>query len=304
MLQSVLVALFAPLAALTVLLSYLALTRRAVHTSESKRPSRPAAEEASEIARSVRRIEEVVNTLSGGMENHARDVQVYDDTLTEHRQALQHAQSMRSIRDLERLIQDELESMQRANETYREQLDEANKVIEQQRQQLESLQIESSHDFLTEVPNRRAFDKRLHEEIDRFRRGGPPFTLVLLDIDHFKTVNDTYGHVAGDEVLQAVANVIEKDRRATDFTSRYGGEEFAMLLPCTGEQQACTLVDRIRQCVEASPIHTRVAPISITLSAGVAEMLPADQGSAALIQRADDRLYRAKQQGRNQVCAA
>jgi diguanylate cyclase (GGDEF)-like protein len=303
LIQSILIALVAPLAALTALLSYLALTRRAaiLHVEHAPRPEEPPT--AAEMARNVRQMESIIESLSGGIENHARDVAVYDDALEEHRNHLQSAQTMRSLRDLERLLQEELDSMHRANEQYREQLDAANKVIEQQRAQLEALQLESSHDFLTEVPNRRAFDRRLHEEIDRFRRGGPPFSLVLMDIDHFKQVNDRYGHTVGDEVLQYVAAAINRGHRATDFTARYGGEEFALILPCTGEQQAAALIEKVREEIAASTVQTRMGPVVITISAGVAEILPADQGATVLIQRADDRLYRAKQQGRNQVCS-
>lgn len=310
MLQPILLALLLPLSLLTLLLGYMVFTRRSQANSVTLRevptqsaapaPPRPWVEEA-EVQRNKIIIEDMLQGLSGRVDNYARDARQYGESLTQHKEALQQAGNLRSMRDIEQLLVDEVEAMRRSNEAYRQQLDVANKTILEQRDQLDALSFEATFDFLTQIPNRRSFDRRLHDEIERYRRGGPPFSLVLLDIDHFKQVNDKHGHQAGDEVLRGVAHLLEAHRRATDFVARFGGEEFALLFPCTGEHAAAQAIDKIREELAASPLAAGRVVLNITFSGGVAEMLPADKGTATLIQRADERLYRAKNNGRNLV---
>lgn len=298
--ENFLVALFVPLLALTLVLGVLVLRRKKPEIEYLPAPpEEPSA--AAELARSKQLLDNMLNLLAGKVEHYARDVRHYNHSLEQHRTAIEQATSMRSIRDIERLLVEEVDSMRRANETYRSQLEEANRTIQEQRKQLDELSVDALMDFLTQIPNRRAFDKRLHEEIERFRRGGPVFALVLMDIDRFKDINDTHGHSAGDEVLRRVASVLEGNKRITDFAARYGGEEFALILPSTGEHESRALAEKLRERVEALPIFFGPTRLAVTFSAGVAEMLAADKGTATLIQRADERLYRAKTSGRNQV---
>lgn len=301
MLQSVLVALLVPLAILTLLLGYLVITRRTPRVYTPAPEPRQNGDDPAALQRSKQMLEDMLNVLMGKMETQAKSARAYEDTLASHREALQQAQNLRSMREIESLLLGEVDAMRKANEAYRSQLEKANATIREQREQLDALALDATMDFLTEVPNRRCFDKRLHEEIERFRRGGPTFSVVLVDIDHFKQVNDRYGHQAGDEVLKKVAQMLENDRRNTDFVARYGGEEFAVVLPCTDEYQAGTLIDRLRARLEETSIAVGGTRISVTISAGVAEMLPADKGTATLLHRTDERLYRAKNAGRNIV---
>ncbi len=301
MLQSFLVALLVPLALITLLLGYLVLTRRVVRTHVPAPAADKDEQDSAAIQRSKVMLEDMLKVLMGRMETQVRSARAYEDTLATHREALQQAHNMRSLREIESLLLSEVDAMRKANEAYRQQLEKANETIREQQEQLDALSLDATVDFLTQVPNRRAFDKRLHEEIERFRRGGPTFSLVLVDIDHFKQVNDRYGHATGDEVLRRVAQILEGDRRNTDFVARFGGEEFAILLPCTDEYQAAMLIDRVRELLEKTSIAMGGTVITVTISAGVAEMLPADKGTATLLQRADERLYRAKHAGRNIV---
>lgn len=301
MLQSILVALLVPLALLTLLLGYLVLTRRVVRTHVPAPVVDKDEQDSATVQRSKVMLEDMLKVLMGKMETQVRSARAYEDTLATHREALQQAHSLRSLREIESLLLSEVDAMRKANEAYRQQLEKANETIREQQEQLDALSVDATVDFLTQVPNRRAFDKRLHEEIERFRRGGPTFSLVLVDIDHFKQVNDRYGHATGDEVLRRVAQILEGDRRNTDFVARFGGEEFAILLPCTDEYQAAMLIDRVRETLEKLSIAAGGTVITVTISAGVAEMLPADKGTATLLQRADERLYRAKHAGRNIV---
>ena len=160
-------------------------------------------------------------------------------------------------------------------------------------------------DGLTQVANRRHFDERIHEEIDRSQRYGRPLVLLLLDIDHFKKVNDSYGHPAGDAVLRRVADICRASIRTLDLVARFGGEEFAILLPETDIPGALQLAERIREEIAASPVVYGPHTIQVTASLGVAATENGDRDSEQLLKAADEMLYAAKQGGRNQVaCAA
>ncbi len=156
-------------------------------------------------------------------------------------------------------------------------------------------------DGLTQIANRRHFDERIHEEIDRSQRYGRPLMLMLLDIDHFKKVNDTYGHPAGDAVLRMVADVCKRSTRTLDLIARFGGEEFAMLLPETDLPGALQLAERIREEVAALACVYEQDVIHVTVSIGLAALDAADATAERLTRDADESLYAAKQCGRNRV---
>jgi len=164
--------------------------------------------------------------------------------------------------------------------------------------ELESL---SRTDALTGVGNRRAFDDALGHEIARAKRHGQALSLVMLDIDHFKHVNDTHGHQGGDEVLRVVARTLRATLRDGDVLYRYGGEEFAVLLPYAQGAGACTAAERMLRAIAAAPIDLRTGQLHVTSSAGVATLSAADNDGASLVSRADAALYEAKKAGRNRV---
>lgn len=157
----------------------------------------------------------------------------------------------------------------------------------------------ATHDALTGVFNRRRFDEKLAENSLLFQRTGRTFALLLIDADHFKRVNDTYGHAIGDDVLCQLAALIESTTRATDFVARYGGEEFAVLLPEVEAPDSPDVVaEKIRAAVEAA-VFPAVGRLTVSIGVGVAE--PSDRDSLALLKRADMCLYEAKAAGRNRV---
>ncbi|MCX7642911.1 MAG: sensor domain-containing diguanylate cyclase [Armatimonadetes bacterium] len=165
---------------------------------------------------------------------------------------------------------------------------------------LENLSIT---DELTGIANRRHFEWRLNEEIERARRYQYPLSALMLDLDHFKQVNDTYGHQVGDIVLQQIAQRLRRVLRRTDFLARYGGEEFVVLAPQTPADRALILAERLRQIIAESPVT--VSPdlqIRITISIGVAVFPEHAQNGNELVRAADEALYKAKQTGRNKVC--
>ena len=165
---------------------------------------------------------------------------------------------------------------------------------------LENLSIT---DALTGIANRRHFEWRLSEEVERARRYKYPLSALLLDLDHFKQVNDNYGHQIGDIVLQQVAQRLKSSLRRTDFLARYGGEEFVVLAPQTPAERAIILGERLRQVIAESPITVSDdLQIRITLSVGIAVFPDHAQNESELIGAADAALYKAKQMGRNRVC--
>ncbi len=154
----------------------------------------------------------------------------------------------------------------------------------------------------TSLYNRRHFFERLEEEFERMRRQNVPLALLMLDVDHFKTANDTHGHVFGDFVLTEVADILRDSIRRIDIVARYGGEEFALILPSTTLHYAKMLADRLRKSIEAALFAKDGAWTRLTVSIGVAEARTSDADNAdLLVKRADEALYRAKSKGRNRV---
>lgn len=180
----------------------------------------------------------------------------------------------------------------------------------------EALLTESTTDALTKLGNRRHFDETLLREWPPALANGEPLSLILADVDHFKQVNDRFGHALGDEVLRQVSRLLEQSTRDSDVICRYGGEEFAIVLTETSLEVAAKIAERVRLAVAVYPWHTLSAELIITMSLGVAssrEVLSTsvantasaeDMPSQRLLEAADSALYRAKHGGRNQVCSS
>ncbi|GAA5213623.1 diguanylate cyclase [Corallincola platygyrae] len=223
-------------------------------------------------------------------------------------------------RVLESRVQERTEDLFKINERLQEQVTERvrseEKLLFTQKQLEESnLQLEDmvGKDGLTGVANRRAFDNHIEAEWRRCRRNQEHLSLILIDVDFFKAYNDNYGHIAGDECLKQVAQLLERSpfvRRPGDLVARYGGEEFGVILSGTREPPARAIAEELRQSIEKAQIphaHTQLAGLRVlTVSAGVAtEIPPANIDSPlALIQKADEALYAAKNAGRNRVVQA
>ena len=168
----------------------------------------------------------------------------------------------------------------------------------------DTLRERAERDALTGLPNRGAFDEKMHEEIALFRRYHRPVSVLILDVDHFKQVNDTYGHEAGDAVLRQVGRILAATIRETDFAARLGGEEFAVILPETELAQALETADRIRVAIERATVVHDDRTLSVQASAGVSACPAVVRDPAALLASADAALYASKQNGRNRVTAA
>ncbi|NWD85806.1 diguanylate cyclase [Pseudomonas sp. K5002] len=167
----------------------------------------------------------------------------------------------------------------------------------------EELRALSITDSLTGIHNRRYFQDRLKAEMIRVKRASGALSVIMFDIDHFKRINDGYGHLAGDKVLKIIATVLRKRLRPNDFIARFGGEEFVLLMPNSSLSDALAVGETLRAAIQACPFHFKGEPVTITVSMGMAQFQPGERSDLAL-KRADEALYRAKAAGRNQVQAA
>jgi diguanylate cyclase (GGDEF)-like protein len=166
----------------------------------------------------------------------------------------------------------------------------------------QSLSFAATHDFLTDLLNRSEIVAALQREISRSEREGRPATVIMADVDHFKEINDTLGHAAGDTVLKEVAERLKSDLRPYDLAGRYGGEEFLLILPGCDLRTGVRRADEIRLLVERNPVSTGCGSRNVTVSMGVT-VTPVTRGQtlASVLEKADSALYTAKNHGRNRV---
>jgi diguanylate cyclase (GGDEF)-like protein len=166
---------------------------------------------------------------------------------------------------------------------------------------IKDLENLATTDGLTRLYNRRTFLERAEAEFERSRRYRRPLSVLMLDVDHFKAVNDNHGHETGDRVLRILAQTSRESLRQLDVIGRYGGEEFVAFLPETSSATALDVAERLRQSVEGLVVPSQHRDIRVTISIGVATVKDKTADLAALIDAADEALYEAKQQGRNKI---
>ena len=177
-----------------------------------------------------------------------------------------------------------------------------NNLLEQ-RQENNFLRQQVKRDSMTNLYNHQRFRELLQQELSRSERYGHPVSIIFLDIDHFKSVNDTYGHLAGDKVIKTIASCLRNELRESDQVARYGGEEFAIILPETEKEGAWDLAERLRKKIDSLKIGHENSYIHSTMSFGIASLKPGAKVSLdESIKRADNALYQAKRQGRNRCC--
>lgn len=222
------------------------------------------------------------------------------------------------LEDLKHVLENHLEGLLGTMDEHRKQRDEreqevaarlqnlAERVAHMEREasglreHLEEQRQKALIDPLTGLPNRAAWAEQLEHEIGQWQQHGNTLMLAMLDLDHFKRINDNYGHLAGDKVLKIIATVLRKRLRGTDFIARFGGEEFVLLLPSTVPAAALKLLEHLRASIEACPFHFKGERVTITISIGITAFKPGEH-SDLVLKRADQALYRAKNAGRNRV---
>jgi diguanylate cyclase len=205
------------------------------------------------------------------------------------------------LSELAQGVNDMAQQVAMTQQDLRQQVDLATQEL---RQQKEAAEQAARLDALTQVLGRRGFTEQAHTEIQRCMRYQHPLSLLMIDIDHFKVINDTHGHATGDAVLLHFAQLLARELRENDLIGRIGGEEFSVLLPSSGAEQATRVAERMRAAVEQSRILVRGQPLHFTASFGVAEFQPQELSLESLMARADAALYEAKRQGRNRVLLA
>jgi diguanylate cyclase len=203
---------------------------------------------------------------------------------------------------LESLVKSTRE-MRDTNQALQDRLTLSKTEISNLQQSLEAIRAESLTDPLTGLGNRKYFDRSIQMEVENALANSEPLSLLMFDIDHFKSFNDSYGHLTGDQVLRLVGMSLKQTIKGQDITARYGGEEFAVVLPNTALRQALTVADHIRRAVMAKELKKKSTGEilgRVTISVGVSMLKPGDD-TDSLIERADACLYAAKRNGRNRV---
>ena len=270
------------------------------------------------------RLESFQNNLQAASEGHAEGRTAADELhtqLREHVDGLQHSvQDAVDLSSLKHILENRLEGLLGTIDQHQQQRDAREQEVsvhlqglaervaqmEQQaqgyREHLEEQRQKALVDPLTGLPNRAAWGERLAHEVAQWQAHGKPLLIAMLDLDHFKRINDGYGHLAGDKVLKIIATQLRKHLRASDFIARFGGEEFVLLIPDATLETGVQLVEKLRLAIEACPFHFKGEPVTITVSIGLSAFRPGDR-SEQVLKRADAALYEAKKRGRNCIGA-
>ena len=268
------------------------------------------------------RLEAFQSNLQAASEGHADNssaARAMDTQIREQVDGLQSSvQQAADLDDLKHVLENHLEGLLGTMDQHQKQRDTREQEVaarlkslservahmEQEalgfREHLEEQRQKALIDPLTGLPNRAAWSERLEHEIQQWQQHGNTLSLAMLDLDHFKRINDNYGHLAGDKVLKIIATVLRKRLRGSDFIARFGGEEFVLLLPATPPAVGAKLLETLRAAIEACPFHFKGERVTITVSMGLASFRTGEH-SDLVLKRADQALYRAKNAGRNRV---
>ena len=255
-------------------------------------------DQAAPTVEMVRAIIQVVTDATAGFA--AAGLELFDCQSKRAQQVADAAREADELAQLLRTVTGSAMSMIQVIKSSQPELNQSRRTLERLNAELEQTQTLARTDSLTGFCNRRAMEELITREIARARRAKAPFSLAILDIDHFKEVNDQYGHAVGDQALIHVARLVKARLRETDEICRYGGEEFVVTLPGADAAGALLVLDRMRVAVEATPLECGHGRIVLRFSAGVAQAVPPET-KELLLQRADSALYKAKQCGRNRV---
>lgn len=245
-------------------------------------------------------------SVSKAIASAQKSSEAYGETLASASKSLDEDGDLDQLRSTVTALSTATERVQKENKALERQLAESSAEVAKLREHLAQVSRDATTDALTQLKNRRAFDLELERLCAECQTKGSPLTLALIDIDHFKSFNDTWGHQTGDQVIRFVASVIGRVAAAPRFAARYGGEEFAMIFPAEAGARVAAVLDSMRDEVGSRLLKRRSTNEdlgAITISAGYAE-LQAGESIASLTERADMALYACKRGGRNQVRGA
>jgi diguanylate cyclase len=264
----------------------------------------PSAARAEDAAKSDR-IDAILRSIAKLLLTQESDSDAFAERLNGASSRLTQQLDAGSVREIVMALIEDNREMRDKLSNVRDQLESSRLQVLQLRNNLERAEEAGMRDVVTLIGNRRYFDMTFAEELERARKTGDSFCLALADLDRFKLVNDRFGHLVGDRILRLFAEILVQNVRGQDRVARFGGEEFALMLPGASLEDATTAVERIRKVLESKqwtlgPTGERVG--TITASFGLAQLRASETGSD-LIKRVDDRLYEAKAKGRNCVVA-
>jgi diguanylate cyclase len=246
-----------------------------------------------------------LDSVSKAIESARETSEAYGEQLASASQSLE-AQDATAIKAMVESLTSATQRVQRENRTLESQLADTTAEVTRLRQHLETVRRDAMTDGLTNLANRKAFDEALQRAVEVAEARNAPLTLAVIDIDHFKTFNDTWGHQTGDQVLRFVASVLARAGEPPRTAARYGGEEFAIILPGEDARSARAVVEEIREEVASRVLKRRSTNQdlgAVTVSVGLAERLRGEP-QASLIERADAALYASKRAGRNRTTTA
>lgn len=251
-------------------------------------------------------IQETIRSVNSAVDSVRSSASEYNERLEGVSQTLQTDTSPEIINKTIQVVLSDTHNMIEKNKELEHQLSKSTQIMQEMQRDLEIARKEATTDSLTGLANRKAFDEEIRRIMDDTAKMETAFTLVLMDIDHFKNFNDSFGHQVGDQVLKLVAKTLTDGIKGRDIAARYGGEEFALILPDTDLQGGVKVANHLRNAVASKDVVNRATGeklAQITMSGGVSQYVPGESLDE-LIARADAALYTAKHNGRNQVVAA
>ncbi len=249
------------------------------------------------VERIAEEIYQEVQSLIRGATRHGEEISQGGSRLEEIAKGI-------TNEDIQRIlsrIMNEVKGLKNINRRFIKKLEQQTKEIERLRDELRKVKEEANIDALTGLRNRRSFERTLQEFFRDFKKFGYPFSLIMMDLDNFKEVNDTYGHLVGDRVLKDVGNILRNYLRAKDIPARTGGEEFAIILPGVKKEEAIMVAERLRKVISKHRVKVDSTDVKVTASFGVSEISDSTEEPEDILREADKNLYQAKRTGKDKV---
>jgi diguanylate cyclase len=266
----------------------------------------PSAKLSGEILDAGKSLTEELESVSRALESARESSEAYGQQLASASKSLEHDENAEAVRAMVETLSVATAKVRDENKTLETQLAETNDELGRLKEHLEQVRREAMTDALTSLANRKAFDEALANTCAEAQASGQPLALAIVDIDHFKNFNDTWGHQTGDQVIRFVASVIGRAAHTSRFAARYGGEEFAVIFPGETSESALAVLEAAREEVSSRILKRRSTNEdlgAITISTGIAD-LQKDEPPVGLIERADGALYASKHGGRNRTSIA